>query len=81
MRHNLINFITIFFLYCLKNEIVFKRYLSIFQEINNLITTGGCTMERQHLTKEEMLRAVGMLEADTIQSNAADATGTSQSDI
>lgn len=38
-------------------------------------------MPRRHLTREEMLRAVGMLEAGSIQSEVAEAMGTGQSVI
>lgn len=38
-------------------------------------------MERRHLSREEMLRAVGMLEGGAIQRAVADNLGTSQSVI
>lgn len=38
-------------------------------------------MKRRHLTRKEMLRAIGMLEAGARQCNVADAIGTSQSVI
>ena len=38
-------------------------------------------MQRRHLTRAEMLRAVGMLEAGSVQRNVAEAIGTHQNVI